>query len=392
MDLVELKNARLKAFNDALSFVEHPKKTPHVSFFVTWKILDYGCRLSEALMDYDLMKKVVKTFQEKYNFDGMVEYGNRNQFRVSEHMGGSLYKVDDEQEALNYIDMAVCEADELAEYAADPDKFTWEKIVSRKYPYWKEEGVTVDFMNKLNEEVMGFLNFNSQIMDEMELEYGVPKLWEFRGGMTTLGPEFVFQGLRGIKGFSLDMRRNKSALHDAIQAYEALSLDPVLSAMDAAEKGHSKTAVFDGDLTMLAHTVMNPKQFDEFYWPSLKKELDIVQSHNWTIRIFTEGYGQIAWDHFNEYRKGTICDHVEHDDVYDLRKNCPGVVVMGGMHSHLLGNGTAEECVNEARSLLDTIGDEGGFILTQNMLGSYRNDGKAENIKAVCDFVNSYER
>ena len=33
---------------------------PHVSFFVTWKILDSGYKLSEAMNNYDIMGKVVR--------------------------------------------------------------------------------------------------------------------------------------------------------------------------------------------------------------------------------------------------------------------------------------------------------------------------------------------
>ncbi len=103
-DYNSLRARRLKAFNDATSMKENPEMIPHVSFFVTWKVHDYGCKLSEALNDYDLMKDVVKSFQKRYGFDGFVEYGNRNQYRVSELMGSSVYQVDDEAGSVFYLD------------------------------------------------------------------------------------------------------------------------------------------------------------------------------------------------------------------------------------------------------------------------------------------------
>ena len=386
-DYNSLRARRLKAFNDATSMKENPEMIPHVSFFVTWKVHDYGCKLSEALNDYDLMKDVVKSFQKRYGFDGFVEYGNRNQYRVSELMGSSVYQVDDEAGSVYYLDSCVCEDGELAEYAKDPNKFVWEKVVPRKYPFWSE-GVTAEFMNKLNEEFLGFITFNNAIKKEMSDELGVPELWEFRGGMTTLGVEYIFQTLRGIKGMSIDMRRNKQILKDAIEAYENLSLKPAHDAMKAAPKGHSKYAVFDSDLTMLAHTVMNPKQFEEFYWPSLKRQLDIVEDHDWTIRIFTENFGNICWDYLNNYKPGTVCLHLEKDDVFDLRNACPGVVIMGGINTELLYYGTEQECVDRAKYLCDTIGAKGGFMLTQDKLVSYRNDCKRENLLALTKYMN----
>lgn len=63
---------------------------------------------------------------------------------------------------------------------------------------------------------------------------------------------------------------------------------------------------------------------------------------------------------------------------------------MGGMTTDLLSNGTQEECVSYARRLCDELGKDGGFIFSENKMLSYRNDAKAENMKAVCDFVDSY--
>ena len=63
---------------------------------------------------------------------------------------------------------------------------------------------------------------------------------------------------------------------------------------------------------------------------------------------------------------------------------------MGGLTTELLSNGTPEECVAYTKRLCDELGKDGGFILSEGKMLSYRNDSKRENYKAVCDFVNSY--
>ena len=40
--------------------------------------------------------------------------------------------------------------------------------------------------------------------------------------------------------------------------------------------------------------------------------------------------------------------------------------------------------------LCDELGKDGGFILSEGKMLSYRNDAKRENYKAVCDFVANY--
>ena len=63
---------------------------------------------------------------------------------------------------------------------------------------------------------------------------------------------------------------------------------------------------------------------------------------------------------------------------------------MGGITSELMGGGTPDEVVALAQKLIDELGREGGFILTQDKMMSYRNDCTAENLHALCDFANGY--
>jgi hypothetical protein len=42
------------------------------------------------------------------------------------------------------------------------------------------------------------------------------------------------------------------------------------------------------------------------------------------------------------------------------------------------------------KRLCDELGKDGGFILSEGKMLSYRNDAKRENYKAVCDFVSNY--
>ena len=113
-----------------------------------------------------------------------------------------------------------------------------------------------------------------------------------------------------------------------------------------------------------------------------------MEDHNWTIRIFTENFGNICWNYLNDYKPGTVCLHLEKDDVFDLRKACPGVVIMGGINTELLNYGSEEECVERAKYLCDTLGKQGGFMLTQDKLVSYRNDCKRENLIALTKYMN----
>ena len=150
------------------------------------------------------------------------------------------------------------------------------------------------------------------------------------------------------------------------------------------------TAAFDYDLTLLCHTILNNRQFEELLWPFMKETFDVLAEKKMTVRLFMEGSSKRFWDYFKDLPKGLIVMHPEADDVFEIRKELPNVAIMGGMPVQLLGNGTKEECVDRVKCLFDELGKDGGFILSQDKMVSFRNDAKPENVKAVCEFVREY--
>lgn len=381
---------RLKRFNAATSMKEHPGQVPNISFYVTWKVYDYGCKLSEALLDYDLMAKLTYAFQERYNFDGFVEYSNRNQYRVSQLLGSSEYIVNDDAFSIQVEDFPTLYDDELMEYAANPTKFLWEKIIPRKYPQFQNE-IDVSYFQELVKEYQDFNAFSQRMFKSMTDLYGVPLLWDFRAPGIPNPCETLLSHYRGIKNFSIDMRRRKDELHAVCEAMSGNAARAAVKAWENVKPGHTQKSCFDGDGGLLAHTVMNPKQFDEFYWPWLKMYWDCVQSkEGWVIRTFTEGSGALIWDHLMDYRKGMVFLHLDIDDPYLVREKCPNAGIIGGMDTHLLGHGTVEECLARTEQLVKTLGEQGGYIFSENRLVSYPNDTKRENLEAVCKYLNDY--
>lgn len=89
----ELEKYRIQLFRDAAGMEKKPDRTPLVSFFVTWKILDSPYKLTEAMNDYDKMEQVVRHHQEAYGFDTMFDFGTRNPYRVAQAMSSPhLYR------------------------------------------------------------------------------------------------------------------------------------------------------------------------------------------------------------------------------------------------------------------------------------------------------------
>ena len=384
----ELRLYRAKLFRDASSFVK-TERIPHMSFFVTWKILDAGYRLSEAMNDYDIMEKVVRRHQEEYGFDCILEMGARNAIRIPMALGACSYYINDEAGTVNFRDKAICEHDELRELADDVRKFFWEKGMARKYPMWADGSVTVADVQKALDERTEFIKYMGRISKIMAEEYALPP-YAAPKGFAYIALDFMFNTIRGIRGLSIDMRKDPAALEAALDAVNERYFRPGIEMLKKAPAGPDMNACFDYDFTLLCHTVLNMKQFDKYLWPYMKETLDVLAEKRMTVRLFMEGSSKRFWEYLKDYPKGVIVMHPEQDDVFELRKELPNAAILGGMPVSLLGTGTKRQCVDHVKRLCDELGKDGGFMLTQDKMVSFRNDAKPENVKAVCDFVREY--
>ena len=66
----------------------------------------------------------------------------------------------------------------------------------------------------------------------------------------------------------------------------------------------------------------------------------------------------------------------------------PNVAIMGGLTTEILRAEHISDAVEATRMLCDSFGREGGFILSEGRMLSYRNDAYSENYRAICDFMN----
>ena len=387
MDSKELKAQRIKLFRDAANF-RKTERIPHFANVVTWKVFDAGHTLDEAMTNFDLMEKCVLHFLDKYPVDSILDVGIRNQFNVTEAFGeGSYYYYD--KEVVGIHDHAHCTVETLQQYMDDPTRYAWEVILPKKYgESWGQK--SKETWKKTFSEYTKYTKFVLHMAKVMD-KYGLPGLSPNNPmkGAVVPAVEELMSNLLGIQQLSVAMRRSPDLLDAFIERWEKERMEPIYAKIRKA-KGPDDVHCFDSSILMLAHTVMNKKQFERFYWPYLKKLLDVYAEKGMNIRIFTEGSILRFAEYFKDYPKGLLTFHLEQDDPFEFREALPNVAIMGGMTTDLLSNGTPEDCVAYAKRLCDELGRDGGFIFSENKMLSYRNDAKAENMLAVCELVNNY--
>ncbi len=387
MNSKELKASRVQLFRDAANF-KKTERIPHFANVVTWKVFDAGYTLDQAMTNFEIMEKTVVHFLDKYPVDAVLDVGIRNQFNVTEAFDETSYYYYTE-EVVGVHDHAHCTVDTLMQYLEDPTKYAWEVILPKKYgPNWEQK--TTEVWKKTFSEYMRYIKYILH-MSSVTGKYGLPSLSPNNPmmGAIVFGIEELFSNLLGIQQLSVALRRNADTIEAFVNRWDAEKIQPAIEKIKSG-KGPNYKYCFDSSILMLAHTIMNKKQFERFYWPHLKELLDAYAEKGMNVRIFAEGSILRFAEYFKDYPKGVLTFHLEQDDPFEFRKALPNVCIMGGMTTDLLSGGTPGECVAYAKRLIDELGQVGGFIFSENKMLSYRNDAKPENMLAVCKFVDEY--
>ena len=381
----EMLSYRAKLFEDAIRF-RKPERVPHVSNFFLWFLSDYGIPVTKGCRDHQLLQEMYRAELEKSPFDSSCSVyilGSMTP-KIIDPIGQGLYYYNDETGDVSLKDLELLKGSELKDLMENPSKATFETMLPRKFANWKD--LTIGDLAKSLEEYANFMQAFVQTGELMYNEFNMPKDMAFFP--LGLGMEDMFYTYLGMKETSIAMRRHPEELKAAVDALEA-GLDAQLS-MLKKENRPEGYYMFDTLIGLVGHNYVNRKQWEKFYWPTLKKILDKIVEEDLTIKFNQEGSVLLYSDYLKDYEKGHIGIWLDVDDPYDIREALPNVCIMGGMTSDLLSRGTPEQCVSKAKQLIDDLGTEGGFILTQDKMMTYKRDCKAENLKAVCEFAQSY--
>jgi uroporphyrinogen-III decarboxylase len=133
---------------------------------------------------------------------------------------------------------------------------------------------------------------------------------------------------------------------------------------------------------------MNRKQFETFYWPSLKRVLNALVEEGLVPVLFAEGTYTSRLEMVNEFPKGAVGWWFDQTDMTRakaiLGDHCS---IWGNVPSSLLVTGRPAEVKEYCRGLIETAGKGGGYVLTA---GCFSDDGKLENLKAMVSAAREY--
>jgi hypothetical protein len=190
-----------------------------------------------------------------------------------------------------------------------------------------------------------------------------------RGGGCLAPFDTIGDLFRGSKGVMLDMYQRPDKLLEAMD-----KLADITTVMFTLHKGDD--------------TFMSLKQFESFYWPSLKKVIDALIAEGIIPILFAEGSYNTRLETVNEFARGQVAWRFDQTDMANAKKilgsNC---CIAGNVPSSLLYLGTPEAVKDYCRNLIEVCGPGGGYILA---CGASADNINPENIRAMIYAAKEY--
>ena len=205
----------------------------------------------------------------------------------------------------------------------------------------------------------------------------------FSGGFSKAPFDVIGDSLRGTRGIMTDMFRYKDELLEACERLTPFMVKCGIAACRAT--GHPMPYL---PLHKGADGFMSERQFETFYWPTLRKvAIGLIQA-GLTPILFAEGSYNTRLDIVGDLPRGKAIWLFDRTDMQRAKtsvgRQC---CIAGNVPMSLLCTGRPDEVTGYCRDLIDTAGTDGGFILTT---GAGMQGARAANVKAMIDFSRDY--
>jgi hypothetical protein len=205
------------------------------------------------------------------------------------------------------------------------------------------------------------------------------------GGFTKAPFDILGDTLRGTRGIMLDMYRQPGKLLEAMERITPIAIDMGIRNANA----NNNPLVFI-PLHKGADGFMSNKDFEKFYWPSLKAVLLGLIQEGAVPYLFVEGgYNQrldIITD--PDIPAGHSVWMFDHTDMREVKKKLGGWACFGGnVPGSLLKTGKPKEVIAYVKELIDEVASDGGYILAN---GAVLDDSTPENVHAMIDTAKAY--
>jgi hypothetical protein len=275
------------------------------------------------------------------------------------------------------------EYDELIE---DPVRFLYETWLPRVSTEISAKGRPVTYRNNLalvkgGMSMLSYFNAFGAQVERMRRECGTPSSI---CGMLKAPLDILADKFRGYIGLAFDL---KEIPEKVLQACDALMPHLAYLALTSADPARSLP------IPIWMHRGCVPfisrEHFETIYWPTLRPIFDALWAQGNQVLMYAEGKWDAHLERFAELPAGSMVFHMDRSDPAETHRVLgTRFCLSGGVPNALLAFGTPDEVKRHCRSLIETIGADGGYLMDASAI--IQNDARLENLRAMTDATLEY--
>lgn len=393
---------------DALQ-LKKPDRVPVMLPVSNFPIYNAGGTLEKAMYDYDEIRRAwleyISTFDtDIYRSPVLVLPG-----AVFESLDYKLYKwpghgLSSNAPSYQAVEGEYMMADEYDALIEDPSDFWMRVYLPRVFGAFEPFRMLAPFTTLVEVPIFYFLPYMAPPVQDMlqklldagketakwfrvinecdraALAAGFPS---FNGGAVKAPFDVIGDTMRGTQGIMMDMYRQPEKLLEAMEKLVPINIKSAVAATDRAGGQIAQMYLHKG-----SDGFMSPKQFEKFYWPTLRKVIMGLIDEGIVPMLFAEGNYDSRLEVVKDLPKGSVLWWFDQTDMARARKILGGnACISGNVPTSVLCTSTPQTVKDYCRKLIETAGADGGFILTG---GALVDNAPAENLRAMMEAAQEY--
>jgi hypothetical protein len=370
-----------------------------------------GLDLKKVMYNYDELRRVWTRFMQDFgqDMDSFNGPGLTYPGKVLEIMDYKLYKwpghgLGDSVNTYQFVEGEYMKADEYDAMIKDPGDFMLRTILPRQFgalkaltrlaPYTAVYGRPLQIVapfaySEVRQAYQAFIKAG----EEWELwqravgafmkEAASAGFAALRGSMATAPFDIVGDSLRGTQGIILDMYRQPQKLLQALEAITPIMTGQIISSTNALGGFIVTFPLHKGD-----DTFMSDKQFETFYWPTLKQTILALRNEGIMSFLFAEGKFMRRLEAIKDLPRGWTVWQFDQTDMAKAKAVVGGnSCIVGNIPASLMCTGTTQAVKEYCRKLIESCAGGGGYILAG---GAQATEASPQNFRAMMAAAREY--
>ncbi len=408
----EAYQQRIQMIQD-VTYLKKPERIPIIPWWGVYPAEYGGITVEEAMYDYDKLGTAWKKFNADFLPDGLVTCSLIGPGKVFEMLDYKAYRWPGHGTPPNTsyqcVESEYMLADEYDLLINDPSGYFMRFYLPRVFGAlgpWQMLGPFTDIIElpfvgigliptgippvqqafktfiEAGQAVMEWISVIGPIDGASMATLGLPNI---SGSLTKAPFDTLGDTMRGTRAIMLDMYRRPAKLIEAMER-----IVPIAIEMGVRYATVSDTPMVFMPLHKGADGFMSNKDFEKFYWPTLKAVILGLINEGAVPYIFVEGgYNQrldIITD--PDIPAGHTIWLFDHTDMKEVKRKFGGWACFGGnVPGSMLKAGTPQDVETYVKTLIDEVAQDGGYILAN---GAVLDDATPENLHTLIETGRKY--